>query len=622
MRTRRSIYKSPSNKDKEGEEDAETLDTKAAAKNVKAKKQSKIEKIKEAEIDESEAESDVETFVIDTKDAVEDSKAKDKTKSVRIDDESENEESEAENQDEESENDQSDSDAETFVIDTKAAVKDSKAKDSKIDEESENEEVENDQSDSESEDDFVISTQPKKAENESESEDDFVIDSQPSAAKEDETIENDQSESESEENSVISKSVKETETVSEPESDDEFVIDSQPSKEDEKMDENESESEKSSKKRKKPENSRKYPKYNKAIEEGLEKFLFGKTSQVSSDEEEIEEKQKPQWSAIETPSSSEDEDEKIPKKKSKIAWHDEEDEKDQVKDITKTFSKAKGKHGKKEISTENYAQNLRKQFMNLMETPKWADLQRVETEDSDDEFFRETTDTLRQSKSLKKEFLEFRKLKDINYTTHNEGSVIKCAEFHPKNSIGLVAGLNGTASLFEIDGKTNPKIKSVHFENFPVKTAHFTHDGRQFLAGSQHFGHYFTYDLGKDQIVKVPWKEQKSEQFSMQKFEVSPTNDLVAFHGRFGNIHLTSAKTRSKLFTLKMNDDLAALTFSPDGNYLYSHGVGGSVYIWDLKAQECIHKFTDDGCIKGTALAISRNNRYLGEKITLTFYFL
>ena len=50
-------------------------------------------------------------------------------------------------------------------------------------------------------------------------------------------------------------------------------------------------------------------------------------------------------------------------------------------------------------------------------------------------------------------------------------------------------------------------------------------------------------------------------------------------------------------------------SFSPDGEFLYSHGVGGQVYIWDLKAQQCVHKFVDDGCNKGTALAVSRNNR-------------
>ena len=38
---------------------------------------------------------------------------------------------------------------------------------------------------------------------------------------------------------------------------------------------------------------------------------------------------------------------------------------------------------------------------------------------------------------------------------------------------------------------------------------------------------------------------------------------------------------------------------------------GGEIYVWDLKAQECVHRFADDGSVRGTALAVSKNNRYL-----------
>ena len=69
--------------------------------------------------------------------------------------------------------------------------------------------------------------------------------------------------------------------------------------------------------------------------------------------------------------------------------------------------------------------------------------------------------------------------------------------------------------------------QTVNFENFPIKTAHFTADGQKFMAGSQHFGHFYVYDMYAGKIIKVPWKEDK-EQTNMQKFEISPTNDLVS----------------------------------------------------------------------------------------------
>ena len=110
------------------------------------------------------------------------------------------------------------------------------------------------------------------------------------------------------------------------------------------------------------------------------------------------------------------------KKKQKTpAWHDEDDDNLEVKDVTAGYTKAIGKHGRKETSTENYAQSLRKNFSNLMDRPKWANLQlqKDSEEDSDDEFFRETTDTLATGKSLslKKGFIESRKLKGMRQRT-------------------------------------------------------------------------------------------------------------------------------------------------------------------------------------------------------------
>ena len=106
-------------------------------------------------------------------------------------------------------------------------------------------------------------------------------------------------------------------------------------------------------------------------------------------------------------------------------------------------------------------------FHTALSTFSWADLNSLRTDDldSDDEFFRETTDMLSSSKkleSLKKGkeicqikfghkfvkspnfvklllgYVEYRKLKDINHATHNEGTVIRAAEFHPSAAVGLV----------------------------------------------------------------------------------------------------------------------------------------------------------------------------------------
>ncbi|XP_059079896.1 U3 small nucleolar RNA-associated protein 18 homolog [Tigriopus californicus] len=303
----------------------------------------------------------------------------------------------------------------------------------------------------------------------------------------------------------------------------------------------------------------------------------------------------------------------------KPAWEDKADQ-TTVKEVASTYAQAHGKHGSKDTSTDNYSNFIRKKFLSIVGTPKWADLsvkRDHDDEDSDDEFFRETTDMLEKGhqESIAKGRLESRKLKDLNMTDYSQGSVITATEFHPKCTVSLVAGQNGTATLFQVDGKRNPKMQSVNFKDFPIKTAHFSADGSEFIVGSQHFGHFYTYNMEKGVTSKIQI-QKNLEQFNMQKFEVSPAGDLLAFQGRFGSIHFLHARCKTRAFSLKMNDDVKAMAFSPDGKQLYSHGGSGEVYIWDIGARDCVHRFYDDGCIEGTALAVSPDSRFLATGST------
>ena len=118
-----------------------------------------------------------------------------------------------------------------------------------------------------------------------------------------------------------------------------------------------------------------------------------------------------------------------------------------------------------------------------------------------------------------RETIECRKLKDMNFERHKEGAVIRSTEFHPKSTVGLVAGLSCTASLFQIDGKNNPKIQTVSFQDFPIKTAKFSTSGEEFMVGSQHHSHFYVYDMMARKIVKILW-HKKSKEHNTQRFEV------------------------------------------------------------------------------------------------------
>jgi hypothetical protein len=69
-----------------------------------------------------------------------------------------------------------------------------------------------------------------------------------------------------------------------------------------------------------------------------------------------------------------------------------------------------------------------------------------------------------------------------------------------------------------VDGKTNPKIQTVNFQNFPVKCARFSPNGKEFIVGSQNHPHLFVYDMMAGKIAKVRQGVTKSARCFREKF--------------------------------------------------------------------------------------------------------
>ncbi|XP_023224075.1 U3 small nucleolar RNA-associated protein 18 homolog [Centruroides sculpturatus] len=288
----------------------------------------------------------------------------------------------------------------------------------------------------------------------------------------------------------------------------------------------------------------------------------------------------------------------------------EEDEQIEIS-LKKTKHKTSKVKKRKPAWVDDDADDSKKIVKTGILTPKWAQMERKDCEIEDDEILKLSRNYLKKSETLPKTVIEISKCTNLNYEV-KEKAVIKCTKFHPSSQVALVAGYKGIATLFQVDGKTNAKIQSIYFENFPIHNACFTVDGSQFVVGSKEYGFFFYYDMFSGKIVKVP-QEKGMDQYNMRRFDVSPDGRFIIVYGRFGNIHLLSAKSKEWISTMKMNGEVYSIAFDKEGSKMYSHGGDGQVYIWDMNARECVHKFYDEGCISGTALAISPNNRYLAS---------
>lgn len=296
------------------------------------------------------------------------------------------------------------------------------------------------------------------------------------------------------------------------------------------------------------------------------------------------------------------------RKKKEPIWHDSDDERleaDDVIDYEKKGAPTVRKIGK-------YKEHLERTFDNVLgAAPKWADLDREKDTDSDDDdaIVKRTVGLVKErvSVNLPSTVLQFKRLKDLNRATYAEGPGITSVEFHPSSTAAIVTGYSGIATIYSIDGKKNEKLHSIKFENFPIKQCALTNAGNEaILGGSKKF--FYTYDLmtGTAKRIFLPKNITK-----MAQFKLSPCGKYLAIVGRFGEVHILSASTKEKLFTMKQEHPSVALEFTSDSSKLFSHSSDAEVTVFDMKTHCVTHRFWDEGCINGSDITISPSGELL-----------
>lgn len=284
------------------------------------------------------------------------------------------------------------------------------------------------------------------------------------------------------------------------------------------------------------------------------------------------------------------------------AWKDSDDEGDDI--VVNPESKQPELKRK-----QDHKQQLKSKFERILGTPAWAELDRKIEQDSDDDDTLQTIGHLAQpaNQALVRGVLSFKKMKDLNRATYAEGPSITGIEFNPYSTVSLVAGSQGIATLYSIDGKKNERLHSLEFKNYPIRMCRFNKDGTEAIfGGSQKY--FYTYDLigGHTQRVFLPKTITK-----LSQFEVSPCGKYIGVIGRFGEVHLLYSSTKELITTFKQEHVATALAFSTDSMHLLTHSVDSEVNIFDLRQQRYVHRFTDDGCINGSHLSISPNGHLL-----------
>uniref|UniRef100_A0A3B5B5K4 U3 small nucleolar RNA-associated protein 18 homolog n=1 Tax=Stegastes partitus TaxID=144197 RepID=A0A3B5B5K4_9TELE len=308
----------------------------------------------------------------------------------------------------------------------------------------------------------------------------------------------------------------------------------------------------------------------------------------------------------------------------KAAWVDEDDELDEEVDMRHRYRRnlMRGE-AESTMSKQKLQQRMREQFQKAMGgTPSWAEsgAQKKkkkkkkkddddDDEDDEDDLLRRTGNFVASSESLPSGILRMKKCLHANSARPSEDR-LTTVQFHPSAQVVMTAGLDQSVCLFQVDGKTNPKIQSIHLERFPVHKAQFSRDGEVVIATSFRNKMFYLYDMMEGRVTPVHTVRGLNEA-RVKEFSVCPEGDALLLTGTRGYLHLLTLKTKEVVRSVKINGDVSGVALSPDGSKIFANSEEGEVYVFDLRSSRCVNKFSDDGCVRASSIAASRNGQYL-----------
>jgi U3 small nucleolar RNA-associated protein 18 len=304
----------------------------------------------------------------------------------------------------------------------------------------------------------------------------------------------------------------------------------------------------------------------------------------------------------------ETEENEVPVIDSKQVWYDEDDENLTIRvHANKHLRKLKDYEKQKLMKSNDFQKKLATQFEKIQgrngTKPSWAN-KRLKDEDGFDILKRSSSFLVqnRGRSNILPDIINIQQVPDANRDGVSD-CVVQSVKFHNNSRVLLTAGFDKTLRLFNINGLDNKKIQSVYFKDLPISTADFTKDGEQVvLSGKKPY--FYIFDMKHESIEKIPFIQGRNER-SLEYFELSPCNRYIAFIGLAGSILVLHRNSKQLIAEFKSNTHVRSLRFSCSGESLFSVGGDGMIYQWDMNAMKCVHKFFDDGCIKGTAIGVN-----------------
>jgi WD40 repeat protein len=155
--------------------------------------------------------------------------------------------------------------------------------------------------------------------------------------------------------------------------------------------------------------------------------------------------------------------------------------------------------------------------------------------------------------------------------------------FHPNGEILAAAGNGRYIHLFDV--KTGHVVAELDGHKRPISDIDFSADGRR-LASYDSDGTLMVWDVMTHELQGRPLQRTSSYSGS-SAMALSPDGQIAVTSNKTGGLNIWHVDTWRSLGgpVVAHSDYVGNLKFSPDGNWLLSGGLGGEVFLWDLRLE-------------------------------------
>lgn len=323
------------------------------------------------------------------------------------------------------------------------------------------------------------------------------------------------------------------------------------------------------------------------------------------------------------------------------AWYDSDDENMNVNLLQSSkIRKLRDTHEETIISSKAFISRLRSQFEKIYPKPLWTeelvsnesdigDSDESENEPATEDENEDAIDTSnynsnavikliesnfsvkrqrdKSSKLLTSKNINIARLRDVNYK-HVSKSGIQALDFHDDLPLLLTGGYDKTLRIYNVDGKNNNVVTTLHFTSLPIQNAFFASQNRIFLAGRRKF--MYKLDLISGVAEKISnLYGIKNIQRSFENFKISPLNSYIGLIGNNGYVNILSMSNGSFVKNFKVDGVVADFQWNlQSDDVLFIVTTSGFVYEFNFNNKYVLDKWQDENGLGITKLAIGGGN--------------